>query len=169
MPRHNVYIGVDNGLSGAIGILFAGSGQATRPENEHHPMVTRSATIAGKDGRRLHYKAVRDTFNRFSDAGAIIILEYPFRGQNSRAVGYGMAAWECVMIAAEVAAIPVHHVAAKTWQKELFGGIKGTAELKKASRVYGETLWPWLKPNKGAHGGDFDAMMLALYGFNHDL
>jgi hypothetical protein len=149
-------IGIDNGTSGSIGILN-GEGTIFEPtpikEHLHY-------TKAGKFIKRIDILALEALINRDGDIKAYI--ERPFTGAFVNTAVLAGRAYEATLIALEEMGIGYETIDSKAWQKALLPGVKGSANLKKASKLRGIELYPQLKQAIMDHG-DADGLLIAHY------
>jgi hypothetical protein len=69
-------------------------------------------------------------------------------------------AHEAVLIVLEQLGIGAQTIDSKEWQVPILGAVKGSAELKKASKLRGAQMYPALAATINDHG-DADALLMA--------
>lgn len=158
------YIGIDNGVTGSIGIIT--------PERViFFPIPTK---------KELSYTKTKQFISRIDNPilcamlfyetnNAIAILERPMVNPTRfKATGSALRALESTMICLESLSIPIIFIDSKEWQKELLpAGLKGD-ELKKASIDIASRLFPnWRKEIEKQ--GDGDALLIAEYARRKNL
>lgn len=153
-------IAIDNGTSGSVGILS--------------PSGATFCDVPTKPA--LHYSKKGNTHQRI-DAYELVMLLSPFTGSPCHAyverpfTGSPMMintmllsarAYEAVVIALEQLGIGYETVDSKGWQSAMVPGVKGSANLKQASKLKGIQLYPSLAPYINKHG-DADGLLMAHY------
>lgn len=166
----HVTIGIDNGATGSIGILI--DGQA--PVFEEVP--TGLSLHYGKKGTKTHrldrvrFKELlltsMEELDLRSGASARVFLERPFTGRFINSVLPAHRFFEATMIVLEDLGFGFEVVDSGTWQKSILGNVKGSAELKQASRLRGVQLYPALATNITQHG-DADGLLMAHHYHYH--
>ena len=166
----HVTIGIDNGATGSIGILIDG----------RTPVFTEVPTSIslhyGKKGTKTHrlnrvrFKELLLTNTEELDfrsiASARVFLERPFTGRFINSVLPAHRFFEATMIVLEDLGLGFEVVDSGTWQKSVLGNVKGSAELKQASRLRGVQLYPALATDI-AHHGDADGLLMAHHYHYH--
>lgn len=164
-----VYIGCDNGSSGTIGIL-----------GDIEPMFFQVPTF-----KQLSFQKTKKVNITRIDTVAFTkiltplikkeyyikaILERPMlNSMRFNASISGARALEAILIVFENLDIGVQYLDSKLWQKELLPtGIKGSVELKKASKDIGIRLFPQFKEEITKHK-DADGILIAEYAKRHNL
>ncbi|MDD4109985.1 MAG: hypothetical protein PHS54_00365 [Clostridia bacterium] len=149
-----INIGIDNGVSGTIGII-----------NENNSIFIEMPTIS-----QLNYTKKKANISRIDWAKLIEILE-PYKNTNCKivmerpmvnpqrfqATTSALRAMEATLIVLEYLKLPYSYIDSKEWQKALLPqGIKGSDELKKASMDIGCRSFPQhellIKKHKDADG-----------------
>ncbi len=157
-----ITIGVDNGSSGSIAIIG--------PDGViFEPMPTKAA-VMGKKGKmikRIDHGRLDDLLIPYADNIGIEIhayIERPFTGSAMMINTTVLAAraFEAVCIVLEQAGIGYTDVDSKEWQAAILPGVKGTPELKLASRVLGVQKYPKLASKISDHG-DADGLFIAQH------
>jgi len=165
---HTLFIGIDNGTTGTIGVIMPNM----LPLLYHTPTV--SALNYQKKGamiERIDVPVLVELFKMINHAALevvpsgealkiLVLLERPFTmGYLVPAVANGLRAFEATIIAVETMHFPYEFVDSKQWQKPLLGkDIKVSAVLKKASLAKGKQMWPLLDWT-GLH--DADGLLIA--------
>ena len=167
---------MDNGSTGSIGII-------TPSRVWFMPVPTQDYLHYGKKGsisKRLDREALRYALR---EAGAVypgctldhewvgtdnihIFLERPFSGRFINAVVPAHRFFESTIITLEDLGLGYEVVDSRQWQLPMLGTkVKGSAELKKASRLRGLQLYPQLK-DAIEKQGDADGLLIAHH-FHH--
>lgn len=174
------YIGIDNGVSGSIGII--------RPDGsvEYHKTPTKteqSYTKAKQELSRLDCFAFTELMrsaiqspNTGEARPVMVLLERPLtsgfaqgnKGKSGipkmKAILSGHRCLEAQLICLEFLGCPIQYVSSGDWQKELLpSGLKGSAELKKASKDIGTRLFPGLE-DQIRRQKDADGLLIAEWG-----
>jgi hypothetical protein len=150
-----VIIGWDNGCTGSISILSKDLGICEFFET---PKKTEQSYTKKKQNiSRIDHTTLRDLL--FPYAGnAIAIVERPLVNPGMfKATISGVRALEATLVVLEELGIAIQYIDSKQWQQSLLPkGIKGSTELKKASRDIGCRLFPQheklIKKHKDADG-----------------
>lgn len=154
-----IYGGIDNGTSGTIGLI-------SPDETIFFPtpvIKELSYTKAAKYITRIDHKKLYDVFSVLENLPVKILLERPYTGQQIKAIQSAMRAIESTLVVLELLKIPYEYIDSKEWQRELLpNGIKGSANLKKASKQIGIRLFPQFKNEIEKHG-DADGLLIAEY------
>lgn len=152
------YIGIDNGVSGTIGIIteqhyffYQTPVKKSQDYTKAKKLVTRIDIIELKTILSLHK-------NPFA------IIERPFINPGMFKTSMSaIRAYEATISFLEVNEIGYETIDSKEWQRELLPtGIKGTPALKKASLDIGIRMFPKYKELMEKHG-DADGMLIAEY------
>ena len=138
----SVFIGIDNGVSGSIGIITDG-GPCFIPT----PVFKQqNYTKIKKNISRVNYLQLKRELKGYGKP-RMVMLERPMVNPGRfLATASALRALEVTLVALEVLEFPYTFVDSKEWQSYLLPkGTKGPAELKKASMDIGCRLWPMLK------------------------
>lgn len=162
-----VYMGVDNGTTGTIGVIGLKDAMVffpfTKKELDYHKKA--------KNITRIDFPRMRACFLDFKNAAKeagkelYVIIERPFTGMAHTAVLAGRTL-ESMLIALELESIPYEIVTATDWMgtkaKEgmLPKGIVGRANVKRASVQVGCRLFPELADQIRKHK-DADGILIA--------
>lgn len=157
-------ISIDNGTTGSIAILS--------PDGSFfEPIPTKEALFgkAGKVVKRIDH-ADLDSMIKGRTAPNWTITAYierPFTGSAMmiNTTVLSARAHEAVCIVLEQLGIGYETVDSKPWQAAMLGAIKGSAELKKASKLRGMQMYPALAAAIKDHG-DADSLLMAHYYHN---
>lgn len=179
MKHAKVIVGIDNGASGTVAILVDG-----RPI--HFGSVPTVPYLhygkRGSMGQRLDRSALRATLGslrydsanpqeRWPDAHpehprtatspfVQVFVERPFSGRFMNAVLPAHRFFEATIITLEDLGLGYEVVDSGTWQKPTLGNVKGSANLKLASKLRGIQLYPEWSTVIAKHG-DADGLLIA--------
>lgn len=158
------YLGIDNGVSGALGAILSDGGASWQPMPIRKELNYTKAKswINRVDYERLFYtlrawKELEDSFGM----QFLVLLERPMVNPGRfQATVSALRCMEATLIAIEQVGLPYRYVDSREWQKVMLpSGLKGD-ELKKASVEVGRRMWPHLTLPKGA---DFDSLLMAAW------
>jgi len=136
------YIGIDNGTTGSIGIIGENEVIFTLTPSKSEQSYTKSKGNIS----RIDYKKIYNILEPWKDNCHVMIERPMVNPGRFKATVSALRALEATLIALEVLEIPHEYIDSKEWQKELLPkGIKGPAELKKASLDIGCRLFPQFK------------------------
>jgi hypothetical protein len=157
------YIGIDNGVSGSIGVLSTD----LPPEFILPPVKSeQNYTKTKKNITRIDYPKLAEYFARFADhpENVHVMLERPMVNPGRfMATTSALRALEATLIILEQFKFPFEYIDSKEWQKVLLPhGLKGPDELKKASHDIGCRLFPQFTELFDKHK-DADGMLIAEY------
>jgi len=151
-----IYIGIDNGVTGSIGII----GDRTS-EFYHTPVKNElSYTKAKKWIDRIDSIMLKKMLKDLIDV-KIIALERPMVDPRKfAATQSAMRALEATLVIIEDLKLPYRYIDSKEWQREMLpSGLKGP-ELKKASLDIGKRLFP---QHAAFFKADADGILIAEY------
>ena len=139
--RH--YIGIDNGVSGSIGVI-----NHTATKAEFFPTPTRSCLNYTKEAKNVTRVDVEELEKLLAwYPNPLVLLERPMVNPGRfQATASALRALEATLIVLERLEIPFIYVDSREWQKPMLpNGIKGADNLKRASLDVGCRLFPHLK------------------------
>lgn len=163
-----VVIGIDNGVTGSIGIMSQDMVNffPTPVKNEQ------DYTKAKNRISRVDVPALMETFKNLQGAGIVLraFVERPLVNPGMfKATVSGVRALEATLIVLETLGIGFEFVDSKEWQKVVLPqGIKGSADLKKASVEIGTRLYPSFA-DAIKKQGDADGLMIAHWAYRNKL
>jgi len=149
------YIGIDNGVTGTIGIINNESVCMLKtPVKKEQSYTKKKQNIT-----RLDYQKMYDILKQYN---AFIVIERPMVNPGRfKATVSAIRCLEATLIIIEQLGIPYQYIDSKNWQKFFIpSGIKGAADLKTASMQMGIRLFPELKSAIEKHG-DADSLLMA--------
>lgn len=133
-----IYIGIDNGVTGSIGIV-----DEEKSEFYHTPTKRELSYTKKKQFiRRIDWEKLRRIL--FGREVKIIGLERPLVNSKMFAsTQSAMRSLEATLIIIETLELPYRYIDSREWQKAMLpSGLKGADELKKASLDIGKRLFP---------------------------
>jgi hypothetical protein len=148
------YIGIDNGVTGSIGILS--------PNGESKFFKTpvykeASYTKEEKNISRVDVPELRKILGGYPQEQTLVLLERPMvNPRRFTASMSALRALEATLIVIEEMGYTLRYVDSKEWQKVLLPKILGSEELKEASLELGKKLYPDLK-----FKSDADSILMA--------
>lgn len=159
-----MFIGIDNGVSGAVAIVDNTGGAV-----DFWPMPVKkdlSYTQKAQWVTRVDVKQLRLKFRLLAMAPTppSVWFERPMiNPQRFKATVSAIRAYEATLIALESLSMGVSgYLDSRKWQKLLLPSGCSGAELKSASRIVGCRIFPQFKEEIEKHG-DADALLIALY------
>lgn len=156
-----VYIGIDNGVSGSIGIIDDGNvGMYKTPIRKVLNYTKTKQWLNRIDGKEL-----KDLLHIMPNPNMVFcLIERPMVNPGRfKATVSALRALEATLIVLEDLGIPYQYIDSKEWQKELLPkGLKGPEELKPASVEVACRLFPHLEGQIRKHK-DGDGMLIAEY------
>ena len=157
-----IYIGIDNGITGSIGIITVERPFLyPTPSFSVQDYTKKKQNISRLD--RYAFRGIIQEFTMSEPGGIFIIFEHPFWNPmlSPKASKSGVMCFESQLSIIEDLVIPYEVIPSKKWQVELLpAGIKGAAESKHASRDVGLRLFPLLSEEIRKHG-DADGLLMA--------
>lgn len=163
-------IGIDNGSTGSIGILTTEGALFESVPTQDYLHYGKKGTIS----KRLDRAALSHLLSPYcvpqgSVAGVTrwigrsnvrVFIERPFTGKFINAVIPAHRFFEATIIVLEDMQLGYEVVDSGAWQAALLGGVSGSAQLKRASKLRGEQLYPALKGAIKSQG-DADGLLIA--------
>ena len=162
---HLVLVGVDNGVTGTIGVV----GEGIEPKIYHTPVKKELNYTKKKDNiTRLDANGFADILKQFDAKDVMVVMERPMVNPTRfKATTSALRCFEAQLILIEHLGFAYCYVDSKDWQRELLPkGIKGADEQKKASKDIGKRLFPQLADFKHS---DFDGLLIAEYARRKNL
>lgn len=161
-----IIIAIDNGTTGTI-TLMGSAGTLF----ESIPTKKSLLGKAGKLVTRVDHEKLRDIIEGSYDVSALraeshAYVERPFTGRFLKQVLPGQRAFEAVIIVLEQLGIGFQVVDSREWQKPVLGKVSGSANLKKASLLRGEQMFPAHAQAIRTHG-DADSLLMAYHFRRH--
>lgn len=151
-------IGIDNGSTGSIGIISeAGALFEDTPvmESLHYGK-------AGTITHRLDWQAFHRLLSGHRAKDTRILIERPLTAgpMMIKAMLSAHRCFEATIVALEALSLGYEVIDSQKWQKPLLGDVKGSKELKRASLLRGQQLYPHLAASI-KHHGDADGLLIA--------
>lgn len=158
------YIGIDNGISGSIGMIATSPTLTKAVHYVKTPTKSEQNYTKKKDSiTRVDAVELKKLFSYITPGSEVyILLERPLVNPKMfKATLSAMRALEATMCIIESMGFSFSYIDSKEWQKELLPtGTKGTDELKAASLQIAQRLYPdkLIKGHK-----DADGLLIAHY------
>lgn len=157
-----IYIGIDNGTSGSIGIVREGASSIFMEtpvfkEQSYTKAKKNISRIASVKLREVLSSAVGDT----SPSEVMVVMERPLVNPGRFiATMSALRALEATLVVVEGLGYPHMYVDSRDWQKKLLPKDAHGEELKSASHDIGIRLFPHLEEPIRKHG-DADGILMA--------
>lgn len=137
------FIGIDNGVTGTIGIIDEnGSSTFLKTPVFKQQDYTKAKKQVSRIRAEELFKILECEIGK--EGETMIMLERPLvNPQRWESTMSAMRSMEATIIIIELLGLPYEFLDSREWQKALLPkGVKGSAELKKASLEIGERLFP---------------------------
>lgn len=138
------WIGIDNGVTGSIGIINDNDVEFYKTPSR----TEQSYTKKKQNITRVDISELKHILSNYDPDETKVLLERPYVNPTGiKATISAVRCLEAVLITIENLCIPYEYIDSRQWQKEMLPkGCKGTKELKKASLDVGMRLFPgWKK------------------------
>jgi hypothetical protein len=167
---HKVWVGIDNGVTGSIGVIYPAEHQAYQiktPVVKELSYTKKKAFITWID-----FKEMRQFFEDImkDDVQIIAALERPMINPTRfKASVSAVLAWQTTLLILKLLEIPYEYIDSKEWQKKLLPSGLKKEELKHASLDIAKRMYP----SAPIEGKDADGLLIAehlkrKYGGNND-
>ncbi len=164
-----IYIGIDPGLSGAVGVIQEDSLIGPHGDIDQYSVFdTPTLTVAGEKNKRMHNTvAMADLLHPFATdpKNVLVILEsvhaMPKQGVSSSfSFGRGLGIWEGIIAAL---GLPLEMPSPQRWKKEM---LADQGKDKDASRYKAIQLFPMLASqlSRVKDDGRAEAILMAEFG-----
>ena len=159
-----VYIGIDNGTSGTIGIV----GDDICPIIVHTPTKKeQNYTKAKQNITRLDWKGFSELVSQFCDEELVAVMERPLVNPTRfKATTGALRCFEAELVLVESLGCRIIYVDSKDWQKVMLPKGCSGEDLKKASVDIGNRLFPMFSEFKHP---DRDGLLIAEYARRSNL
>jgi len=160
-----VTIGVDNGSSGSVGIIGDG-------DTVFFGMPVKEELHYSKKGniiKRVDWVELQKALSPFIGHECQVFIERPFTAGPAfvNTMLLSQRSYEAVIITLELLELGHKTIDSKEWQSTQLPGVKGSSELKKASKLRGIQLYPALAHYIKEHG-DADGLLIARHYHNRN-
>ena len=161
-----IFIGVDNGVSGSVGII---SDEQVLFFLTPVKLCTNYQKKA-KQLNRIDFPALIEIFKNYQELDVKAILERPMVNPTRfEATASALRAFEATLIVLEELNISHEFVDSKSWQKQLLPeGLKGSDQQKKASMDVACRMFPQFKEDITKHK-DGDGLLIAEWARRNNL
>lgn len=166
MSNHSCWVGIDNGVSGSIGIIS--------PEHTMFlPTPTfseQSYTKKKQNITRINVNKLREILVQYLDFRTILLLERPMVNPGRwKATISAIRALEATLGVIEFLGMAYQYIDSKEWQSIMLPkGVKGSPVLKKASSDIGKRLFPQFS-EQIRRQKDADGILIAEWARRSDL
>lgn len=158
------YIGIDNGVSGTIGII---NEKVSLCYSFQTPIIkqqdyTKAKKIVSRIESRELVKQLKAVIPNLKNS--FTLVERPMvNPKRFAATASALRAHEAIITVLELLGMPYQFIDSKEWQKKMLpDGLKGSSEQKKASKDIGLRLFPQFSELIEKHG-DADGILMAEY------
>lgn len=152
-----VYIGIDNGVTGTIGIITDyGCQFAKTPVKTEQDYTKKKKNIT-----RLQFGDFKAILGDYKGEVVQVIIERPMVNPTRFLASLtAERCFEAELVAIEELGFPIRYIDSKEWQKEMLPHGVEKGELKKASLDIGNRLFPQFREFKHP---DRDSLLIAEY------
>ena len=157
----NMYIGIDNGVTGGIACLSMISGELIAYEK----MPIKKA----RGGNEIDCRALRDIFEVMTNGQsekAIYVIEEPGGSKSAQAAKSMSGSFHATRAIMEVKGLVYHRITPQKWQKAMLPNCKA-GDTKPRALALTKEIYPEesfiLKGCRKAHDGIIDAVLIAEY------
>jgi len=156
------YIGIDNGVSGSIGVVCGTDVRMFSIPTKKELSYTKAVRHITRIDCPSLIKFFQESLWEYTSETVKVFLERPMvNPMRFQATTSAIRALEATLIAVEFMQYPLQYVDSKQWQKALLpSGIKGSEDLKRASMDIGCRLFPKLSQII-IKQGDSDGVLIA--------
>lgn len=164
-----IYVGIDNGVSGSIGIVADGVEGATCYLLPTPIRSELSYTKSKRNITRIDWRKFRDLLHsilrgKHPDYPSVtrVFLERPMVNPGRfQATASALRSLEATLIVLEALHLSIQYLDSREWQKVMLpSGLKGPPELKRGSMDVGCRMFPNLSGAIRKHG-DADGLLMA--------
>jgi hypothetical protein len=158
MKMSNIFVGIDNGVTGSIGIIDTIKGTSAFIET---PILKcKDYTKKSQSLHRINWKELVQNLPK----GANVFIERPMVNPRAfSATKSALRALEATLISLEMCDLKYVFIDSKEWQQEFFpSSVIGHKELKEISRIVGIELFPNHTSKINKHG-DSDGLLICEY------
>lgn len=158
---HRLFIGIDNGVTGTVGILGEGKPLFLETPIRKEQNYTKKKDVITRIDIRELTSVLRHASEGLRPDEVVVGMERPmFNPQRYNATVSAARAFEAQLCVIETLGFPLVYLDSREWQKELLPhGVSGP-ELKKASKDVASRLFPGLSDAISGHG-DGDGLLIA--------
>jgi hypothetical protein len=164
MIENKLYIGIDNGVSGTIGVIINNKSFFFEiPIMSEQNYTKAKGNISRINGKKLKFELLK-IFEETNPISMMCLMERPMVNPGRfQASTSALRALEATLITIEDLGIPYQYEDSKKWQKLLLpSGVIGTDQLKESSKTIGIRLFPQHSVLINKHK-DADGLLLAEY------
>ena len=158
-----LFIGIDNGVSGSIGVTGAVEDFIKTPTVKWLKYTKKKSFISRVDHKKLQqwFKLLLHNTNCVPEEVSVVIERPMVNPTRFNASTSALRAYEATLIVLENLGLSFEVQDSKAWQKAMLpSGVKGSTELKEVSNMVGNKLFPQFKTIKHP---DRDGILMAEY------
>lgn len=156
---NKIYFGIDNGVSGTIGVRSDDLTEFIKTPTKSE----QSYTKAKQNITRIKVETLVDFLSSFDTKDWFAIIERPMVNPGRfKATVSALRAMEATLNVIELLGIPYQYIDSKEWQKVFLPKEAKGEELKTASKDVGCRLFPQFKELITKHG-DADGLLIAEF------
>ena len=158
--EENTIIGIDNGVTGSIGIISeSGYVFIPTPTKKERNYTKKKAYITRIDVVKLE--------SLLKDYSGMVVIERPMVNPGRfKSTMSAIRALEATITVLERLGLPYEYIDSKEWQKSILPGTSGE-QLKEESKWLGCKLFPNFKDQITKHG-DADSLLIAQYKYENN-
>ena len=151
-PFTQIYIGIDNGVSGSVGWVA--------PDGQAGYFLTPVFSTLNYTKKAANVNRIDvPTLIEYMPVGKVFIERPMVNPGRFQATASALRAMEATLIAVESMGLSYQFIDSKEWQKVMLpSGIKGAADLKRASLEIGKRIFPQFSH---LYKGDADGILIA--------
>ena len=162
------YLGMDNGTTGTLGVVYNDFIKFQKNPVRSVQHYTQKAQKRTRLDIVAFQELLDEIHNMVGNDPIYAVLERPMTGKGSTAVISGMRFFEACCIMLEINGIGYEVIDSKKWQKMFLPDVKGSKELKNASRDRAIQMHPEFEELIKKHG-DADGLLIAKYAQRSNL
>jgi hypothetical protein len=156
MTDYETYVGIDNGVSGALAVVHRGE----------DPVMLVMPVQRARKGNEVDVGAVEYWLKKHAPS-ATLVLEEPGGSKSAKAAASMAGSFHALRSVAEMMGYRWHRITPQQWQKVMLPGCKA-GDTKERALAKARQLWPgasWLATDRcrTAHDGLVDAALIAEF------
>ena len=162
MNQFRYTLGIDNGSTGTIGIIGPNAPVFVLTPTIDSIHYGKSGSISKRLDRSEFKSIIENNIGKNNCQNTRVVIERPFTGSPMmiKSMLHAHRFFESTICCLEDLGFGYEVVDSGTWQKSMLGEVKGSAELKKASKLRGQQIYPQFTDLIKKHG-DADGLLIA--------